>query len=73
MSNAIHRIKIETLRNALGETYELFQTGKTFESVISCDARTLKGGQRIEAYADTRKHRTLQTALNSKNRKTFRR
>lgn len=48
-----------------GDLYQLFCTGKTFKTVITLRARTLKTGKAVPEHKIERRHRCLSYALNS--------
>jgi hypothetical protein len=61
---------IETITNLLGDTYELFQNGKTFTSVVHFMERKNRSGT-MPAEVSTRQHRSLSNAQGSSQRLMF--
>jgi hypothetical protein len=59
---------IETLKTLDGTTYELFETGKSFKSVITTPAFITRRGENREESIITKLHRTHSAAMNSKMR-----
>lgn len=64
------RTLIETVTNEQGGKYELYQTGKSFLSVVYYVER-INSKANISAETVTRRHRNYDAALNSHLRKTF--
>jgi hypothetical protein len=61
---------IETIKNSIGDTYELYSTGKSFKSVVNYAERKNKRGT-MPAEVVIKTHRTLSSAEGSPQRRMF--
>jgi len=61
---------IETITNIKGDKYELFQTGKSFKSVVHWVERSNRRAT-IAANTEERTHRSLSNAMGSNMRSLF--
>ena len=61
---------IETIKNVNGDIYNLYQKGKSFQSVVSYVERKNKRGT-MAAEVVTKFHRTLSNAEGSPQRRMF--
>tara|TARA_R110002126_G_scaffold98741_2_gene229775 strand:+ start:5547 stop:5756 length:210 start_codon:yes stop_codon:yes gene_type:complete len=61
---------IETIKNSIGDTYELYSTGKSFKSIVNYVERTNRRGT-MAAETVTRSHRSMSNAHGSTQRRMF--
>ena len=61
---------IETIKNCVGDTYELYSTGKNFKSVVSYVERKNKRGT-MPAEVVIKAHRSMSNVMGSSQRRMF--
>jgi hypothetical protein len=61
---------IETIKNSMGDTYELYSTGKSFKSVVSYVERKNKRGV-MPAEIVTKSHKSMSNVTGSNQRNMF--
>jgi hypothetical protein len=61
---------IETIKNSIGDTYQLYSTGKSFKSVVNYAERKNKRGT-MAAEVVTKAHRSMSNVMGSSQRKMF--
>lgn len=59
---------IETYTTYTGGTYTLYETGKSFKTVLETPEKTLRSGKVVPPRVEERRHTNMSSALNSSMR-----
>lgn len=61
---------IETIKNSMGDTYELYATGRSFKSVVNYVERKNKRGT-MSAEEVIKSHKSMSNVMGSNQRRMF--